>query len=140
MWKYVLPRPVEGISFVEMPAVIEPLSVGIQGDDLVVWAIVDANFQPPARVVSPGLRPFFVVNTGAEVPIVPGSRFLGSVTSSTGIVWHVWDGGRMPVTAYTDRHHSDDPPATCAVHLTQGVAFKGTELRMRRWFGVPEKR
>ncbi len=90
VWKFPLPRPTStGRSFIDMPVATRILSVGIQDDALVVWALVDPS--PEKQPGSP--RRFIVANTGVEIPGFPeGARFLGTVTSSTGVVWHVWDG------------------------------------------------
>lgn len=94
VWKYVLPEPHRnGRAFVDMPADVEPLSVGIQGDEIVVWALVDPDYEPPSGYMPSGPRRFIVANTGMDIPGFPeGAKFLGTVTSATGIVWHIWDG------------------------------------------------
>jgi hypothetical protein len=87
VWKFEVPMPnATGRSFVDMPALAEVLSVGLQNDVLVVWALVE-----PQMVV--GLRRLIVANTGMTVPGFPiDARFIGTVTTTNGIVWHVWDG------------------------------------------------
>lgn len=92
VWKFTLAMPNEdGRSFVTMPAHVTPLSVGVQSDELVVWALVDPLVPP--HIQSEGPRRFIVVNTGQPVISIPyGAKFLGTVTTSNGIVWHVWDG------------------------------------------------
>lgn len=94
VWKFTLTAPsITGRVFIDMPAVVEPLSVGMQGDEMVVWALVDPDAEYDRTVEeNHGLRRFVVVNTGDEVKVPEGARFLGSVTSRNGIVWHVWDG------------------------------------------------
>jgi hypothetical protein len=85
VWKFeVRPPGPNGRARVEVPANTRLLSVGTQGDDMVVWGVV----QEPVVVTVP--RTLIVVNTGAEFPFDPGARFLGTVTFETGIVWHVW--------------------------------------------------
>lgn len=93
VWKFVIPMPtMAGRSFVDMPAVARPLSVAIQNDVLVVWALVDSEAAPEEHEQASGPRRFIVANTGAVIPDFPeGARFLGTVASH-GIVWHVWDG------------------------------------------------
>jgi hypothetical protein len=64
----------------------------IQGDDLVVWALVDPGAVSEEGMQSSGPRRVIVANTGADVSIPEGARFLGTVTHEKGIVWHVFDG------------------------------------------------
>lgn len=94
VWKFVLDVPgPTGRAFVDMPASARPFSVGIQGDALVVWALVDPEQEVEFDMQVTGPHRFIVANTGAEIPGFPdGARFLGTVTSDNGIVWHVWDG------------------------------------------------
>jgi hypothetical protein len=68
------------------PADAEFLSAGVQGSTMVVWALVEEE-GPLMR------RPLVVTNTGAEARLSKFSRFLGTVTSDAGIVWHVWSDG-----------------------------------------------
>lgn len=87
MLKFALPSPdVCGRSRVLTPGYVEPLSVGLQDDRLVVWALEHGD--PPAGNVVE--RTFIVENTGRQVEIPDQARFLGTVSASTGIVWHVW--------------------------------------------------
>jgi hypothetical protein len=94
IWKFALPMPdPNGRSFVDMPAEVEPLSVAQQGDEMVVWAVCDPDAPPEEGYTAHGPRRFIVVNTGDVISSLPGgARFLGTVTSDNGIVWHVWDG------------------------------------------------
>ena len=93
VWKFAVPMPDEdGRSFVDMPLAVEPLSVGLQDDALFVWALVQPGEHEPHEEAN-GPRQFIVANTGMEIPRFPeGARFLGTVTTSNGIVWHVLDG------------------------------------------------
>lgn len=87
VWKFPvdIPGPT-GRSLVDMPDEAQPLSVGIQDAQLYVWALVDPDGQIAARRL-------IVVNTGPEIVGLPdGARFLGTVTTIGGTVWHVWDG------------------------------------------------
>ena len=90
IWKFDVPAPdEEGRSFVRMPVYSVPVSVGLQDDQMVVWALVDPNRKSTIPVC------LLVVNTGrafAEVSAKWAERFLGTVTSSAGIVWHVFSG------------------------------------------------
>ena len=94
VWKFELPMPnATGRSFVDMPAHVEPLSVGLQDGTMVVWALVDPWAGTDEDELPTGPRRFIVANTGAGVPGFPdGARFLGTLTTDNGIVWHVWDG------------------------------------------------
>lgn len=86
VWKFVVGMPDErGRSFVEIPNEAELLSVGLQDDRLVVWTLTDSLNEPH-------IHRLLVANTGMSIPdFPPGARFLGTVTTSNGIVWHVWD-------------------------------------------------
>lgn len=88
VWKFPVGVPTQtGRAWIDLPDGAELLSVGIQDGEMVVWALIQ-DFE--AEV---GTHRLIVVNTGMEVPNFPeGARFLGTVTTSNGIVWHVWDG------------------------------------------------
>jgi hypothetical protein len=93
VWKFLIPSPdANGVARVAMPASARPLSVAIQNDNMVVWAL----FAMTTDVLSTFEERWFVVmNTGTDVPLPPSARFLGTVVHpSTGIVWHVFDDGR----------------------------------------------
>lgn len=82
IFKYKL--PVEDLATVEMPQGAEILSVGTQGPaELFVWALVD----PEAPV---GLQYFNIRGTGHDADGDLG-RFVGSVTMSIGLVFHVFE-------------------------------------------------
>lgn len=85
--KYELRQPGDdGHVIVAMPWSAEPLTVGLQGDTMVVWASSFDTFTSKHR-------DFLVVNTGAKIPIPDEARWLATVTTSNGIVWHVFDCG-----------------------------------------------
>lgn len=94
VWKFPLTEPGStGRVFVDMPGNAELLSVALQGDQLVVWALVDPDHAPEPGYEPTGPRRLIVANTGQHVPGFPeGAKFLGTVTTDNGIVWHVWDG------------------------------------------------
>jgi hypothetical protein len=86
IYKFLIPKPnIDGYSSVDMPKDAEVVSVGIQDDTMVLWARLQdrASFLNKTRV-------FIVVNTGNDFPFTTG-RFIGTVTSSNGIVWHVME-------------------------------------------------
>lgn len=90
-WKFPIPMPTEtGRSFIDVSVHSEFLSVGIQNDAMFVWALVDPI---SADEIPPEMRRLIVANTGMDVPGFPvDARFLGTLTTSNGIVWHIWDG------------------------------------------------
>jgi hypothetical protein len=66
------------------------LSCGIQHDIPVVWVRVDTS--QPARSLA-----FWCVNTGTPLEELPeDATFLGTVTTSTGIVWHLFFAWKAP--------------------------------------------
>ena len=75
VWKYALLYP--GVTTVFIPEGAEVLTVGMQGADLVLWALVD----PDARQTA---RDFWVLMTGERVSAAPG-RYLGTVTLGRGL-------------------------------------------------------
>jgi hypothetical protein len=66
-----------------MPSCASPLSVGIQGQALVLWAIVD-----PARALAP--YRVWVHGTGRVIHAPAHTQFLGTVQTPSGLVWHVF--------------------------------------------------
>jgi hypothetical protein len=89
VFKYGVPAPnATGRSFIDVPPDAVFLSVGMQDDAMFVWALVNPS-EPPMLV----MRRLIVLNTGQECPGFPDeASFLGTVATSGGIVWHVWDG------------------------------------------------
>jgi len=85
--KYELHQPDdEGRIVVAMPWSAEPLTAGMQGDTMVVWATTLDTFTSKHRR-------FLVVNTGQRVEIPDDAEWLATVTTDNGIVWHVFDEG-----------------------------------------------
>lgn len=87
VFKYKL-RPV-AVLFVEMPVSAQILSVGVQDDEIVLWALLP-NSDSPTRP-----RSISVVGTGWVIPNHIDLRtFIGTVQiPSNGLVFHVFDGG-----------------------------------------------
>jgi hypothetical protein len=80
-------------AFIYAHHTIEPLSVGVQEGVMVVWGLVRPTVEPEQHSDNAGPRRLIVANTGAVIPDFPdGARFLGTVTTDNGIVWHIWDG------------------------------------------------
>lgn len=94
VWKFTLTEPGgTGRVFVDMPATACPISVGLQDGEMVVWALCDPDQGAEFGMQATGPRRFIVANTGQPIPGFPdGARFLGTLTTDNGIVWHVWDG------------------------------------------------
>lgn len=83
IYKYEIPIPNEdGISEVLLPVDAYPVSVGLQNDRFFLWARTDGVSVIKNKVS------FIVINTGRDYPYSEG-RFIGTVISSTGVVWHV---------------------------------------------------
>ena len=93
VWKYAVPMPDRHCrAWVYLPNGAAPLSVGLQQDEMVLWALVPEDAWDGDSLDEHKHR-LIVANTGAVIPELPeGVRFLGTVTFSNGIVWHVWDG------------------------------------------------
>lgn len=96
VYKYIIPMPNEHhVSTIMMPRPSEPLSVGCQSDQLVLWART-LSFVESALVETE----FIVINTGVDqfpkdMPFKEKmrywtDRFLGTVATRNGIVWHVF--------------------------------------------------
>jgi hypothetical protein len=82
VWKF--PLLVDSPTTVKAPKGARPLSVGLDGNGtLCVWMM--ANTDRPAVHVT-----FNVYGTGEEIKGHPG-RFLGSVTTRGGLVWHIFE-------------------------------------------------
>ena len=68
---------------IEMPEHASIISAGIQNDQIVIWAVVAPDYPITKRLV-------IAVNTGDFYKTKEVMDFVGTVTSSTGIVWHVF--------------------------------------------------
>lgn len=86
IFKYVIPPPRFGISTIQMPRHAEPLSVGTQGDTLVLWAKVDTE-EPMCP------HEFCVFATGERLALErlrAPERFLGTVQLPGPLVFHIF--------------------------------------------------
>lgn len=88
VWKFPISMPRhDGRVFIELPNEALIVSAGIQGDDLVVWAVTHGESASTHR------HRLIVVNTGTEFDLPDDARFIGTVThAASGVVWHVFDG------------------------------------------------
>lgn len=86
VWKFRIAQPDgDGRVYVTLPTGAQPLSVALQGSQMVLWALVDPDEEVMTR------HPLIVCNTGQPIPGLPDhARFLGTVNPN-GIVWHVFD-------------------------------------------------
>lgn len=69
-----------------IPADAPILSVGQQGNELRMWALVD----PAEELVK---RSFYIAGTGHPIPDNVAARgvFLGTVQTHDGLVWHIFE-------------------------------------------------
>lgn len=81
VWKFVMPSPICAIS---MPVDAQILSVAEQDNHLCVWALCS----PDAPIAD---RRFAAINTGVPAPTDMQSRFIGTVQTRHGIVWHIFE-------------------------------------------------
>jgi len=92
IWKFPLPQGQHPV--VAMPIGAQPVSVAIDpassGEKVAVWARV----WPDAR---PVLRRFEICGTGHPCPDIDDAsvEFLGTVVTTRGFVWHVFDCGTV---------------------------------------------
>jgi hypothetical protein len=88
VWKFEL-RPWTLVLDVPRDAIV--LSAGVQGDDIVAWAICDPKAPKIPRLIA--AHP-----TGVPLPpALVGTRFVATVQMADGLVFHVWDGGEEGV-------------------------------------------
>ena len=86
IFKYEL--PIADYLDIAMPYGARVLSVGVQGQDILVWALVD----PKAPIV---VHMFAIRETGHPVlPEVEQGDFLGTIFSGP-FVWHIFDLGEL---------------------------------------------
>lgn len=83
IWKFEIPLQDKKA---QMPAGAQILSVGVQGDEIMVWAVCNPNHPFVTRY-------FPIFGTGFEMNLQDRGRpFLGTVFQGP-YVWHVFDGG-----------------------------------------------
>jgi hypothetical protein len=86
IWKYALANPATGPTRIDLPVAGYLLrAAAIQGDQLVVWAVLDPD--------APRIAPAFVeaVNTGQPLTSAAHREHLATVIHpETGVVWHVF--------------------------------------------------
>ncbi len=82
IYKYVLESPAETIN---LPAGAKPLSVGVQGSQVVLWVLLDP------KATEHKLRTFETYGTGWDVPDAEGLVPVGTVQLPNGLVFHVFE-------------------------------------------------
>jgi hypothetical protein len=100
IYKYIVPMPNKQYeSEIQIPTKATILSAGIQNDQIVVWAnIPNSAINPQGCVISTSPRKLYVVNTGenyAKELYLKYIKFIGTVTSSNAIVWHIFDADKI---------------------------------------------
>ena len=78
-----------GNPIVAMPQGAELLCVGLQGKEIMLWALVEKDNPKEERI-------FYILGTGSQV--TDGLSYVGTVFDSrpspgfqNGFVWHVWE-------------------------------------------------
>lgn len=82
IYKYPLSNP---FTRLDLPWGAQVLTAQMQGDQIVLWALIE---QDEVRMVP---RSFAAVNTGASFEISDSLKYINTVTSGNGIVWHVFE-------------------------------------------------
>lgn len=80
IYKYTMTKPEMDFP---IPNVFKYLSAGIQNDTIVFWVMVNPNTLKTKRH-------FKAINTGVEFPDVVNT-YIGTATSTTGIIWHLFE-------------------------------------------------
>lgn len=85
VYKHLIPTPDEtGFTRVKIPVDASIISIGMQEDEMVAWSLCYV----PCELT---FRTMFVINTGVDFQLPPNCKFHGTLTSSNGVVWHVWE-------------------------------------------------
>lgn len=82
IWKFTLAGPTSEIA---MPAWAKIRSVGVQDDEIVLWAEVNPQSDDYYRIIH-------AINTGGSVRGIPTHKYISTVDVQ-GVVWHIYDGG-----------------------------------------------
>lgn len=86
IWKFWLEIPNQPV---EMPQGAIVLDAAIVDGKMYVWALVDTGVKKVQRDIR-------VYNTGRDVPsYMTGRKFIRTLIATSGIVWHVFDGGEV---------------------------------------------
>jgi len=86
IFKYVL--KLTDIQIVNMPTYAKCLSVEIQNNALMLWALVDENLTPTPRKIA-------IYGTGNPIEPHPGDFIATVQTNGGSLVWHVFDQGHI---------------------------------------------
>lgn len=92
VWKFPIEQPDDlGRSYVEIPPRSQILSVGFQGDEMVLWVLLVAD---RISSIHDERRRLIVVNTGEkfDAPRYGHGKFIGTAVHANGMTWHVFDG------------------------------------------------
>jgi len=86
IYKYELVPNKTCHTYVEMPTIRKPISVGEQDNRLIVWAEVDEHDKAFMSAY------FYVIPTGFKELPNADIKFIGTVQMSSGLVFHIyWD-------------------------------------------------
>lgn len=94
--KFAVPYTEGKVTNIDMPVGTQILSAGIQErtdpamqwEEIVLWGLVDVrNAMKYAETTI--VRQFYVVNTGESFNTPFAVKFIGTVTTKNGTVWHV---------------------------------------------------
>jgi hypothetical protein len=84
VYKYVLERP--GYTSIKVPYYSQFLSVKMLNDQISFWFLVDTAKAHPTKET----YGVIAVNTGDPFALPPGYKFLNTIVSSNGTVWHIF--------------------------------------------------
>lgn len=90
--KQILPMPNRnGDVLIDVPAGSRYLNAGMQHGDIVVWYLVDTENYELLNTTEPLYLK--VINTGPSFDMSPEYQYSTTLTSSNGIVWHIFAKG-----------------------------------------------
>lgn len=86
IWKFKIDPPEFVVSAVKMPQGAKVLSVGNQGEQIMLWALVDAEAMQEERL-------FRVIGTGWDIePDFDATKFVGTVSLLGGkLIFHIFE-------------------------------------------------